>query len=127
MVAVAPLSTVSDCGPLAEPACPEPAAPVNAAVSDSGELLAANDVVHVVVPVDPLGVTGWLVQPYIGVPLAENATVPDGATLPLVFVITVAVRVTFWLVAVGDGFGVASVVVVGVEPLTTVAVTLLAV
>ena len=86
---------VSDCGVLVEPACPEPFEPVNAAVSDSGELPAANDVVHVAVPVDPLALTGWLVQPGIGAPLAENATVPDGASLPLVFVVTVAVSVTF--------------------------------
>jgi len=46
--------------------------------------------------------------------LAEKATVPAGVTLPLLFVATVAVRETAWLVIAGDGFGVASVVVVGV-------------
>jgi hypothetical protein len=61
--------------------------------------------------------------------LAEKATVPAGATLPFVFVATVAVRVTAWLVIAGDGLGVASVVVVGVAlaPPTTIAVTLLVV
>jgi hypothetical protein len=46
--------------------------------------------------------------------LAEKATVPAGVTLPLVFVATVAVRETDWLVVVGDGLGVARAVVVGV-------------
>ena len=98
---------------------------MKAAVSDTGEPAAANDVVHVAVPLDPPALTGWLVQPAIGAPVAEKATVPDGATS--VFVVTVAVSVTGWLVLAGDGFGGASVVVVCVVPVTTVAVRLLAV
>jgi hypothetical protein len=125
LVVVEPLLTVRLCAELADVACPDPLAPVNVAVSDSGEPPAANDAVHVAVALDPLTVTGRLVQPEIGVPFAENATVPAGAMVLLVFVATVAVRVTFWLVLADDGPGVASVVVVGVVPLTTVAVTLL--
>jgi hypothetical protein len=64
------------------------------------------------------------VQPEIAAPLAKNATVPEGATE---LAETVAVNITAWLVLAGEGFGVASDVVVGVEVAlpTTVAVTLL--
>ena len=93
---------------------------MKAAVSDTGEPAAANDVVHVAVPLDPPALTGWFVQPAIGAPAAEKATAPDGATSA--FVVTVAVSVTGWLVLAGDGFGGASVVVVCVVPVTTVAV-----
>ncbi len=97
-------------------------------MSDSGELAAGNDVVHVAVPLDPpVGVTGWVVQPGIAVPPDANATVPAGVTVPLLVVVTVAVRVTGWLVVAVDGLGAASAVMVGVVPLTTVAVTLFAV
>ena len=47
-------------------------------------------------------------------PLAEKATVPAVMTLPLVFVATVAVRGTHWLVVAGDELGVARAVLVGV-------------
>jgi hypothetical protein len=118
-VVVAPRFTVSDRAALVDPASPDPLAGVNAAFSDSGELLAAKDVVHVAVP---LGLNDWLAQPEITLPLAEKATVPSGAPAPLV--VTVAVSVTVWLVAAGDGLGAASAVVVWVAGPTTVAVTL---
>ena len=56
-------------------------------------------------------------HPEICVPLAENATAPDGATE---LVETVAVRVTDWLVLAGAGFGVANDVVVATDPGWTV-------
>jgi hypothetical protein len=90
-VAVVPGPTVRTCGELVDPIWLDPVAGVNAAVSDSGELEAANDVEQLAVPDDPLAVTGWLVQPVMGVPLAENAIVPDGLTE---LVETVAVNVT---------------------------------
>ena len=114
LVVVEPGLTVRVWAELVEFACPDPADAVNAAVSDSGEPLAANDVAHVAVTLDPVPVTGRLPQPEITVPLAEKATVPAGVTLPLVFVATVAVRETDWLVVAGDGLGVARAVVVGV-------------
>lgn len=90
-VLVAPLSTVKDCAELVDPACPDPLAGLKAAVSDSGDPDAANDVEHVAVPDEPLVTTGWALQPAIVLPLAENATVPDGATE---LVETVAVNMT---------------------------------
>jgi hypothetical protein len=111
---------------LVELAWLDPLAGVKAAVKDSGDPEAANDVEHVAVPDDPPATTGWLVQPEIAEPLAEKATIPEGATE---LVETVAVNITGWLVLAGDGFGAASDVVVGVDEAlpTTVAVTLLAV
>jgi hypothetical protein len=124
-VLVASLLTVKDCAELVDPACPDPLAGLNAAVSDSGELDAANDVAQLAVPDEPLVTTGWLPHPEITLPPTENATVPDGATE---LVETVAVNVTCWLVLAGDGLGAANDVVVVREPAepTTVAVTLLA-
>jgi hypothetical protein len=90
-VAVEAGLTVSDCAELVEPVWPDPLDGVNAAVSDSGEPAAANDVEQVAVAEDPLPVNAWLVQPVMGVPLAENATVPEGAAD---VVETVAVNVT---------------------------------
>ncbi len=83
--------TVRACEELVEAASLDPLDGANAAVSDSGELAAENDVVHAAVPLDPVTVIGWLAQPGIVVPLAENATVPAGATEPAE---TVAVSVT---------------------------------
>jgi hypothetical protein len=109
LVVVEPTSTVSVWAELVEFPWPDPLAAVNAAVSDSGEPEAANDVEHVAAPDGPLATTGWLAQPEMVVPLAENATVPDGVAE---LVDTVAVSMTAWLVLAGDGFGVARVVVV---------------
>jgi hypothetical protein len=127
VVAVVALLTASVCAGLVEPVCPEPLVGVNAAESDSGDPVAAKVVVHVAVPVDPLAVTGWLVQPEIAAPVAEKVTVPAGATVPLPLVVTVAFSATAWLVVAGDGLGVASPVVVDsdVVPPGTVAMTLL--
>jgi hypothetical protein len=58
VVAVEPVFTVRVWAELVEFACPDPPDPVNIAVSDSGEPLAANDVEHVAVPLDPVAVTG---------------------------------------------------------------------
>ena len=58
LVEVDPLLTVSVWGELVELACPDPLDPVKVAVSDSGEPAAANVVVHVAVPLEPLLVTG---------------------------------------------------------------------
>jgi len=57
-VVVEPGLTVRVWAELVELACPDPADPVNVAVSASGEPLAANDVEHVAVPLDPVPVTG---------------------------------------------------------------------
>jgi hypothetical protein len=126
-VVVAAGFTVSDRVELVDAACPDPLAGLKVAVSASGEPLAGKDVEQVAVPVTPLTVSGWLVQPEIAAALPEKATVPVGAGAPVPVVVTVAVSVTVWLVLEGDGFGVASVVVVGVTAPRTVAVTLLAV
>ncbi len=67
-----------------------------------------------------------LPQPGIAAPPSKNWTAPEGVLAPGPPAVTVAVSVTGWLVATGDGFGGASVVVVDVTVarLTTVAVTL---
>jgi hypothetical protein len=57
-VVVEPGLTVRVWAELVEFACPDPADAVNAAVSDSGEPPAANDVAHVAVTLDPVPVTG---------------------------------------------------------------------
>ena len=90
-VVVVPGLTVSVWAALVDPACPDPLAGVNAAVSDSGDPAAANAVEHVAVPDEPLATTGWLVQPEIADPLAENPTVPEGVAA---LVDTVAVNMT---------------------------------
>ena len=90
-VLVVSLLTVNDCAELVEPACPDPLAGLNDAVSDSGEVDAANEVVHVAVALEPVPATGWLPHPEITLPPAENATVPDGVAE---LVETVAVNVT---------------------------------
>ena len=55
---VDPGVTVNDCAELVDPVCPDPLAGLNAAVNDSGEPDAANDVAQLAVPDDPLPTTG---------------------------------------------------------------------
>lgn len=117
---------VSVCAELVEADWPDPLEGWKAALSDSGEPEAGNEVVQVAVADEPVPLSGWLAQPEIVPALSENATVPAGATEPAFWVDTVAVNVTAWLVRAGDGLGAASVVWVDVvvAPETTVAVTL---
>src|SRR5207247_5448731 len=109
-------------GGLVEPCSVDPGAGTKVAVSDSGDEAAANDVWQVAVYEPPLSATGSLIQPGMGPSFSKNETTPWGAGE---LGVTVAVKVTVWLVTGAFVLG-ESVVVVGVRPepgVSTVAVT----
>ena len=106
VVEVESCATLTNATALEEPAASEPALGVNSAVSCSGEVEAANEVVHAAVGLD--GVIGSATQPPIELPWFLNVIVPDGE--PEVAV-TEANSVTGWLVTAADGAATIDVVV----------------
>jgi hypothetical protein len=118
--------TVRTSTALVDPAKAEPGAGVKVAVRL--RVAAANEIWQAPVTLCPLDETGTFVHPSSGTPPSATDTHPDSAT-PLRLAVTVATKVTTWLVTAVPGTAM-SVVVVPTDgarpfPPTTTAVRLL--